>query len=168
MNAFEKFDAERMRRRQNLVLAWIQFRSAVISSVESFNKMEEGLANPAKPDDSLPDLISVNCKRRSASGAGMLSIVAKMTFTKDRRVAIVARVEFWSIETEPPSSQGTETFEFIVELEPEGSLSFEGETLTASEAADIVLMRAFLGLPERQNIAAVNKHSRDAALKAAL
>jgi hypothetical protein len=164
MNAFEKFDADRAKRRQNLVLAWSQFRAATCASVASFNRMEEGVANPAKLDESPDgDLLTVNCKRQSMSGSGLLSVVAKMTLNEKRQVAILARVEFWSLETDPASSQGAEEFEFVAESEPEACLSHEGNRITAGEAADIVLMRALLGLPVRSNVASVNKRPHVAA-----
>lgn len=164
MNAFEKFDADRAQRRQNLILAWSQFRAAANASVASFNKMEEGLANPAKIEES-PDLISVSCKRQSSSGIGMLSVIAKMTITETKRVAIAARVEFWSLASDLPTEpQDIEDFEFLVEAESEVCLSFEGNKLKPAEAADTVLLRALLALPARSNnITAVNKRNRDAA-----
>jgi len=162
MNAFEKFDADRALRRQNLIVAWSQFRATVNALVATFNKMEEGLANPAKLDDS-PDLVTITCKRESSSGSGMLNIVAKMTLTETRQVAILAWIEFWSLATTPPLSQGTENFEFLVEPDPEIRLSFDEKQFTPVEAADTVMMKALLGLPARSNIAVVNKRNRDAA-----
>jgi hypothetical protein len=164
MNAFEKFDADRAQRRHNLILAWSEFRAATNASVASFNKIEEGIANPAKIEES-PYLVSVSCKRLSSSGIGMLSVIAKMTVTETKRVAIVARVEFWSLGSDLPSEpQDAENFEFLVEAESEVCLSFEGEKLKPAEAADTVLLRALLGLPAKSNnITAVNKRNRDAA-----
>jgi hypothetical protein len=158
MNAFEKFDADRALRRQNFVLAWSQFRIAVNSSVASFNKMEEGIANPAKLEES-PELLTVNCKRQSTSGSGLLNITAKMTITETQQVAILARVEFWSLMTEPPSNQGADDFTFLIEPETELSLSCDGVRFTPNEAADKVLMKALLGLPKASGISAVKRNA---------
>jgi hypothetical protein len=77
--------------------------------------MEEGRANPATSDESPDlDLVTVNGKRESSSGSGLLSVIAKMTLTETRQVAILARIEYWSLAG-PPVGQSFEDFEFLAE-----------------------------------------------------
>jgi hypothetical protein len=160
MNAFEKFDADRTLRRQNVIPAWIQFRAAVTESVASYNRIEEGLEHPAELQETAEkNLITIKCKRQSTTkGIGLLNIVLRAGVT-DQRIAIWAAIEFWQLVNDKPSSSDTDSFEFLVEAETEVHLSFAGTTITPSEAADMVLMKALMGLPVKSSGITMAKRS---------
>jgi hypothetical protein len=156
MNAFEKFDADRALRRQNIIPAWLQFRAAVTESVASYNRIEEGRDHPAEIQESAEkNFITINCRRESTTrGVGLLSIVLQTGIT-DQRIAIWAAIEFWQLVNDKPSSKETENFEFLVEAEADVHLSSAGNKITPSEAADMVLMKALMGIPAKANGIAV-------------
>lgn len=82
-----------------------------------------------------------------------------MTFSNNK-FAILALIETWILVNDKPSNQTTKNYEFLVEPDETLRLSFEGKQITPAEAAEIVLMKALLGLPlERDAIAVIGKRS---------
>ena len=89
----------------------------------------------------------------------MVSVKVQMTVTNNR-LAIIAIIETWLLTDDKPSNQSTKEYEFIIEPDETIRLSFEGKQVTPTQAAEMVLMKALLGLPtERDNIAVLGKRS---------
>jgi hypothetical protein len=93
LNAFDKFDADRASRRHNCIPAWLQFRAAVDDCLASYGRMDEGREYPAEiVQNEEKSLITVNCRRQSTSGNGMVSVTAKMTVA-DKKTAMPAETD---------------------------------------------------------------------------
>jgi len=119
--------------------------------------MDEGRECPAEIiENEEKNLITVTCKRQSAFGNGMVSVTAKMTVA-DKKIAILAVIDTWLLTDDRPSNQSTRQYEFLIEPEEDIRLSVEGRQVTPVEAAEVVLMKALLGLPAETNIAMVQK-----------
>jgi len=148
MDVFEQYEADRRERRMRLPGAWNQFRVAVSHAVESYNRISEGVACPAKFSEDDKGIMFVQCLRKQEK----LLIVIRSHILSGNVVPIAAEVQHWPTEGEPSVPyKAVAKFEFMVEPSPEIRLSLDGQILSPDEAADLVVVRGLLGMTVRDS-----------------
>lgn len=160
MSAFQDFEAERIRRRENVIPAWNDWRIAVRDAVRDYNAIEEGQRFPADVEDAPErNLITVKCKRAVSSNRFKQLVVVVTMKAVQERIAIAGEIQSWETQqvdkTTVPPPPTVETFEFLIEADSHTRLSRDGNGVTTIQAVESILVKALLGKSAEQRLSIV-------------